>query len=361
MKPTFKSSVLSLVLSAIAFGALGCEEDLDLFSEVKTLRVLGVRTDSSYTAPGSTRDLEMLLYDGAPRAIQSDGTYRPVQVVWIEGCVNPPGDLYYLCYPALHAVTNFVSDEDLRTEQVAPGVPMGFGLNYRASIPDDIISSKPTDPDVIYPYGVSFVFFAACGGELRKLPSADVMEDFPLGCFRPGTDERLGSDDFLYGYFPIYAFETLENRNPVIDGIAFGPGASGALCSDTEPCSESEVCSRAGYCIARVPHCTEDKEEDCPEIYVKPLVDKSSIEPAAMAMVSEEEAPLENTWVMYHSSAGTWKAGSQMIHDPDVGFRSDYEGFWRAPKSGDREVRVWAVVRDNRGGVNWIWRDVWVD
>jgi len=361
MKPLYEFALSTCLLSAFTLGSLGCDADLDLASEVKTMRVLGVRTDSSYAPPGETRDLEMLLYDGAPDAVLPDGTHRPVQVVWMQGCVNPPGDFYYLCYPTLHAVADFLTDEDLRNEQVPSGVPMGFGTTYRAMIPDDIISSRPQNPDVVHPYGLAYVFFAACGGELRKLADADPREDFPLGCFRPGTDERLGTEDFLHGYFPIYAFESLRNRNPVIEGIQLGPGASGRPCSESAPCPDSEVCSSAGYCIGRVPHCPKDDEEDCPEIFVKPLVDEDSIEPAVMAMVSEQEAPLENTWVMYHSSAGTWKAGSQMIHDPDVGFRSEYEGFWRAPKTGNREVRVWAVVRDNRGGVSWIWRDIWVD
>jgi hypothetical protein len=105
----------------------------------------------------------------------------------------------------------------------------------------------------------------------------------------------------------------------------------------------------------------QEDEEDCPGIQFKPLVEASTLERATMAKVPEQDAPIENTWVMYHSTAGSWKAGSRMIHDPDMGFQSDYEGYWRAPKTGDREVRVWAVVRDNRGGVSWVHRDVWVE
>jgi hypothetical protein len=337
------------------------EQDLDVFSEVKTLRVLGVRADLPYASPGERPNLEMLLHDGAPGALQPDGTARQVRVVWVEGCVNPPGDMYYLCYPALHAVMDHVSDEDLAFSRVPEGVPVGFGLNYRATIPADVISSKPGDPELVYPYGLSYVFFAACAGDLRKLPEADRTGDFPLGCFRTGSSERLGEQDFLYGYFPIYAFETLRNANPEVAGVLFGPGATGAPCTDSGTCAAGEVCSKAGYCIATVPRCVQEDEEDCPGIQFKPVVEASTLERATMAKVSEQDAPLENTWVMYHSTAGSWKAGSRMIHDPDMGFQSDYEGYWRAPRTGDREVRVWAVVRDNRGGVSWVHRDVWVE
>jgi hypothetical protein len=220
---------------------------------------------------------------------------------------------------------------------------------------------RPQNPDIVHAYGLSYVWFAACGGELRKLPDADPMEDFPLGCFRPGTDERLGSDDFLYGYYPIYAFESLRNQNPRIDGVQFDRGTSGAVCSDASSCEEGEVCGAEGYCIATVPHCTADDEEECPGYYFKPEVAQESAERAEMATISSDDAPLENLWVAYYSSAGSWKAESKMIHDPDLGFKSEFEGRWRAPKTGQREVRLWAVVHDNRGGVSWVWRDIWVE
>jgi len=345
----------------LSLGASACSEDLDTAAEIKTLRVLGVSADTPYASPGSNPELEMLLHDGAPGAVRSDGTRRPVQVVWIEGCVNPPGDLYYLCYPALHYVTDLVTDDDLRNEQVPAGVPIGFGTHLAATIPSDIISGRPQADDIVHPYGLSYVWFAACGGELRKLPDANPNEDFPLGCFRPGTNERLGSNDFDYGYFPIYAFESLRNANPQIDGVQFDQGASGAACDDVADCEAGEVCGKDGYCIATVPHCTEDDETKCPGYYFKPEVPRSAAERAEMATVKSEDAPLENLWVSYYSTAGTWKAESKMIHDPDVGYQSEFESRWRAPKSGQREVRLYAVVRDNRGGVSWVWRDIWVE
>jgi hypothetical protein len=142
--------------------------------------------------------------------------------------------------------------------------------------------------------------------------------------------------------------------------VIFGPGASGEPCSETDPCPSGEVCSRAGFCIGKVMRCQEDDRDDCPGIQLRPIVDDSKFEKAVMPKVSEQDAPRENVWVTYHSSAGSWKAGSQMIHDPDVGFNASYQGYWRAP-STSQEVRVWGVVRDNRGGVAWVWRDVWVD
>lgn len=352
--------VLAAFLFLPLMATFGCDgNSLDPFSEVKTLRVLGVRADVPYAAPGDKPRLDMLLQDGSPDALQPDGSPRDVQVLWIEGCINPPGDMYYLCNPALHAVTDLVSDEDLALRQIPPGLPMGFGSAYEATIPSDTITSRPRDPELIHPYGLAYVFFAACGGELRKLPNADPM-DFPLGCFRPGTNEQLDSRDFLVGYFPIYVFDELRNQNPSIDGVIFGPGASGEPCSETAPCSSGEVCSRAGFCIGKVKRCEEDDRDDCPGIQFKPIVDDSKFEKAVMAKVSEQDAPLENVWVMYHSTAGSWKAGSQMIHDPDIGFNASYQGYWRAP-STSQEVRVWGVVRDNRGGVTWVWRDIWVD
>ena len=45
-------------------------------------------------------------------------------------------------------------------------------------------------------------------------------------------------------------------------------------------------------------------------------------------------------------------------HDGDLGW-IEHQTAWRAPREPG-EVRLWAVVRDNRGGVTWTHEDVLV-
>ncbi len=51
---------------------------------------------------------------------------------------------------------------------------------------------------------------------------------------------------------------------------------------------------------------------------------------------------------------------AKIINDPHSGWSDDTAGKWRANTESNREVRLWAVVRDNRNGVAWAWRDVWI-
>jgi hypothetical protein len=52
------------------------------------------------------------------------------------------------------------------------------------------------------------------------------------------------------------------------------------------------------------------------------------------------------------------EADARFAHDGDLGWR-DHRTVWRAPRAPG-EVRLWAVVRDNRGGVSWAFEDVLV-
>lgn len=349
------AAALSLVFAA------GCGDELSRPSELTTLRVLGVRADTPFSPPASRPVLDMLLYDGAPGAVLPDGTKRDVQVVWLEGCINPPGDVYYTCYPVLNAVTSYLSDDDLAAQVAPPGLPVGYGLSYRATLPDDIISSRPRGVGVVHPYGTSFVFFAACGGDLRKRTDADPVLDFPLGCYRPGTDELLGSEDFLYGYFPLYSFEDLVNQNPLVPGVAFaGKQFEGTACLADADCPAGEGCGLESTCLPVVSSCTAGSSDDCPEYTFRPLVDQSSVERAVTASVPDDQAPPENVWVTYYSNAGDWAADGIVINDPSQGFRDDFDGKWRVHQVASGQVRLWAVVRDNREGVSWIWQDVLV-
>lgn len=351
----------ALVALSSALLLAGCGEPLSPPSEVNTLRVLGVRADTPFSPPGSRPDLDMLVYDGAPGAVLPDGSRRQVQVVWIEGCVNPPGDVYYACYPVLNIVASYLTDAALAAQTAPPGLPVGFGTSYQATLPDDIISSRRLGAGVVHPYGTSFVFFAACGGELRKRGDADPMKDFPLGCYRPGSDELLGATDFLYGYFPLYSFETLKNNNPSVAGVAFdGKQFQGGSCTADQDCAPGEACGLDATCIPVVASCSAKKADDCPEHVLRPLVDSSSVEAAVTASVPDDKAPSENLWVTYYSDAGSWVADGFVINDPSQGYRNDFDGKWRAHRVGPGQVRLWAVVRDNREGVSWVWQDVQV-
>ena len=85
-----------------------------------------------------------------------------------------------------------IPDEDLRAGKAPPELDglAGFGDTFQARIPADLIAKHPPSPGAVLPYGISFVHFAACGGELRRAPEG---EAFPLRCVDPTSGVALGA------------------------------------------------------------------------------------------------------------------------------------------------------------------------
>jgi hypothetical protein len=347
----------SLVGLFVLAGLVGCAEETDRPSQIDSLRVLAVRSESPFASPGARPTLEMLTYDGSPRAP------RPIRTLWIGGCLNPEGDLYYNCYPALHRTLAAVTDADLLAEQVPAGVPggsLGFGTTFQAVIPGDAITSRPQGPGVVSPYGVLFLFYAACAGELRHVPGANPATDSPIGCYPTGGGPALGQDDFEFGYYPIYVYETLVNHNPVISSLGFGVPSSGAACAADIGCGPDQICGTEGVCIPAVAACSAKEAKDCPGFPLGPSVDRASAELAVSALIPESRAPAETLWVSYYSTVGLFDKDTRLVNEPNAGWSSSYEGVWRPQVGGGREVSLFAVVRDNRGGVAWARQNVWV-
>jgi hypothetical protein len=355
--PLGKSAILALFASLA-----GCGEEADRPSDVHTLRVLAVRSETPFAKPGATAELSMLAFDGSPRARRADGTPRATSTLWIGGCVNPAGDNYAACMPYLHQVVSQLGDENLATGGVPSDTPagiVGWGQNFTAQIPADIIASRQVASSVVYPYGVEMLFFAHCGGMLRRLSVP--ATSFPLGCFDAETGAELGRDDFDYGFFPLFVYESLDNQNPILKSVSFEDNPLGARCSETEPCSSGFHCGSSGVCIPVVVRCKQADAKDCPSYTLSIEVPRASVERAATAHVTEADALAESLWVSYFANAGSFEQDARIINDPHSGWGEGIDGKWRARVANSQQVRLWAVVRDDRNGVAWDWRDLWVE
>jgi hypothetical protein len=345
-------------------GAVGCGEPSERPSEVNTLRVLAVRSDSPFAKPGSRASLSMLAFDGSPRAKLADGSPRETSTLWIGGCTNPPGDTYSGCLPFLQAIAEQFGEGPISAGTQPPTLPagtVGWGENFEIQVPNDIISSRPHAPGVVYPYGIEMAFFAYCGGNLRRLNSGS--KAFPFGCFDSETGEELGRDDFEYGFFPVFSYESLVNSNPVIASVEFDGKAvdDKTSCSDASPCALGYHCAKLGVCIPTIGRCTQSKKDDCDDHLLTVTVPRESVESAVVAHVAASEAPPETLWVSYYATAGSFEQDSRIINDPHSGFSDDTSGKWRANTATSQEVRLWLVVRDNRNGVVWAEQTVWVE
>lgn len=310
------------LLAAVLAGAAGCGEDFEPANELHSLRVLAVRASNPYPKPGETITLQMLWTDG--RVTEQP----PVHIAWIGGCFNPAGDLYYGCYPQLASLL-----------AAAPSDPnaakyLGQGDSFDLSIPEDIVTSHPP-AEGVDPYGVAFVFFALCKGTLG--PVQDSASGLPIGCF-DSAGTRLGPDDFVPGFLALYSYPDQTNRNPTIVSLNF----------EGQPMTEQPV---------HVPRCQTD---DCPKYDLRVVVDPASVEPDPGVVDPQGQPLTEQMWVNYYITGGELSSGAKLVNDATKGFNTDTSTEYEAPREAG-QVRVYAVVHDNRGGVEWIERVIMVD
>lgn len=343
--PAFLVSVLTLLLA-------GCGPKFDPPSELHSLRVLAVQKDVPYAQPGDTVNLQMLWHDASPLAP------RPVQVAWSAPCINPAGDLYYGCFADPALFSGMVTlDQDT----------VSFVM------PTNIISMRPEVAQSNNArYGLAYLFFAVCAGELSFL-SNGAVGSFPIGC-KDAAGTLLGSDDFVAGYTSVYSFESFSNHNPVmtglsIDGVAFAaPAEPGGGAGDVGACVGEACRAQAGSTLAAdfdcalpgqaarcIPTCADDGDSACPAHRLLPLIDKQDPNNQDQDDVSAQLLGRnvgEQMWINYYTDAGGFKSAVRLLNDATSGWNDNFGTEFYAPQAPG-PFRIWAVAHDNRGGVAW--------
>jgi len=294
-------------------------------------------------------NLQMLWQDASPLA----GAERPIQIAWSPGCFNPPGDLYYACFADRNLFGGMAPLDPAHPERTS------------VEIPKNIISEKGpvTDGSKNPAYGLTYVFFAACAGELALLPPSGDSAAFPIGC-KDSSGKLLGADDFVAGYSSIYSFEGFSNNNPLIEGFEFRgtPLAGGRFCladdclslDGSEPAMDID-CDDPESSALCVPACAEDGDTSCPAYAFRPTIDKNN--PANqdqddVSVVSLGRDVGEQMWINYYTDAGAFKSAVRLLNDATNGWNDNYGTEFYAPKKTG-PLRIWAVAHDNRGGTAW--------
>ena len=393
MRPLRVATLLAGSLLAALGGAFaGCGSAFVPQSQIESLRVLAVKLDTPYAKPGASVHLDMLYYDGSRRAFDPSGKrIRAVNVLWIGGCDDPIGDLYYACFPVL--ARQFASASALAAgasggppgggsggaggagggvggtsplKRVMCGASppvlqtktLGLGSGFTMDIPADIITRRPPPSPTDTPYGLSYAFFAACGGYLG--PAAANGDEagggLPIGCYDCATDEALGPDDFVIGYTPVYAYDMLTDTNPIVSGGTFDGALQDKTCD--QGCPAGTACGSSGLCLPLVPHCTSQKLADCASFDIKPTIDQKSVEKDTAAPPINGRVPDKVIWVAYFATNGSVDQQLRLVNDATMGWNEDYGTSWSPPGGTAGETRIWAIVHDNRGGANWWWQDV---
>jgi hypothetical protein len=301
----------------------GCSSDLPPANLVDSVRILATRADPPYAKPGESVTLQVLAVDG-----RADRT-RPMRVFWLPAaCMNPGGDDYFGCYPAM-------------AKKFAPGTDLSNVLaasdRWTFTMPADAIATAVPHPGAPDPYGIAFAFVIACAGHVEYVPVDTATRSpltTPFGCF-DDAHNLLGTDDFVFAFTRVYAFADRRNANPVIDHLAFG-GAT--------------VDPVAGIVVD---HCTASDETHCQKTRLDTVVPDSSweVDPGALDATGGEAH--EAIWADYYVTGGRFDDDSVVLFDAHSGRVQSASDGYAAPLSRGPQT-LWAVVHDTRGGVSWI-------
>lgn len=338
---------------------LSCAEEFAPPSEVTSLRVLAVAPEPASGVPGEEVELSMLLHDGRVRGAARGEEPPPAQVVWIAGCHNPPSRQFFGCYELFERLASEFADSEDELPPVAP-VPglLGFGDKFAFTVPSDILESAPRlETDPIH-FGVSYVFFAACAGELRLVPRA--RGGLPLGCFDRDSGAELGAQDYVEGFTTVFTYEGATNRSPSIDALRFaGTELPERACEQDADCDELDAvgfsrfaCGTGQRCVPVVKRCNPDREDRCPEFEVFPIIDPESIEPDPGA-ADDGLIPGEIVWLNFYADAGRFSSDTRLVNDRETGFVHNHGSRWRPLSSQAGSVQLFTTLHDNRGGASW--------
>jgi len=349
-------------VSLTLWAFVACGPELSPVSKIDTLRILALRKSAPYATPGEVVDLE-LLWEGA----------KPDEVERFFGfwCVNPPGNLYGQC------LTN------------VPTVPPSVAFNqdkFSIQIPEDIIR-EPAPGSGEAAYGTAFVFYAVCRGHLTfngRPIDPDAGQGGLAGSGQGGVagsssggtpagtggngpgpivglpdcvddeGEPVGSAGLVIGYSQIFAYDGYKNENPIIDGFEINGTKVAVDCLNSECIGKPYEPSDARGCTPDLPcfsTCASTINTDCEANHLRPLVDRASAERDLVALDTFGTDIGESLWVSYFTDQGSFNGELRLINDATTGWIEDYKTDYYAPKEPG-PVALWAVVRDNRGGVS---------
>lgn len=296
-----KSSFAYSLAASVAWCLSGCSE-FDPAARVNDLRVLAVKADAPYASPGQSVHLEALAVDPAA---------RPLTWGWAL-CVNPAGNTAPNCLQAIDPATVVVEESKSTFDFTMPG---------------DIVTSLPPDGSARASVGVAV---ATCPGDLTMQAGT-----VPFRCTDRATGRVLETHEYVVGVKRIFARATDKNENPVIEGITWD-GVDWPANETKEVVACDEEGNDYGACTQKEQH------------VIRVGVPAASVE---SGVDSFGAAFTEQVVVQFYASEGIFEYDSRLASDPWTG--------WVARRAAaGRDVSMWFVVRDDRGGVTWTERTV---
>jgi hypothetical protein len=338
----------------VAIGALGfsscAPSGFQDEKVIQSVRILASIADTPYARPGSTVKLQVLAYDG--RATKPE----PMTISWLPFvCKNPLNDAYYGCFQQFADAARGGGAADGGAEAAggtpgreggAGGLQTGIdltpllskGASFQFVMPSDAVATHDTLAGAPFPYGLAILFNIACAGHIEFVPlDPGNVQSPPIGCF-DAQHNRLGPDDYVFGFTRVFAYDQLTNANPVIESIDVDGQPVRTNSDGTWP-----PISKA-RCVG-----------NCPKVHIGPIVPPSSQEMNPGERDVNGNVLKESIWAAFFSTVGSWDDGVRLLYDSNngsVGGPTVTDNQFRPP-SDPGDGFLWIVVHDNRGGAAW--------
>ena len=308
-----KLIIFSLFLGLL--NTLGCAPDFDPASRVVTFRVLGQEANTPFAKPGETVEITSLSYD--PQG-------RTVNWAW-AACVNPSASTVQGCLDTIAEQTSVSG----RSPILAQGAELD---TFSYTVPEDVLSSLP---ESARPTALVGVLSVACPGDLSSEAGPN---NLPFTCKEHGTGRTMELEEYVIGLKRIQVRSSDRNQNPSIEQVTF----------DGEDWPETTV--------KTVSACDSEKND------YKPCADASkhtiAVRPTAASVESGKTefgvSFTEQVIVEYYATEGIFEYEIKIAADPETGWAA------RRAASG-KDLTLWMVVHDDRGGATWVERHVHVE
>jgi hypothetical protein len=324
----------AFIALAAGIGAAACSEpDFDPASRVASVRLLASQADAPFARPGEPVHVQVLAADGRAGPVAA-----PMRVFWLPApCVNPAGDDYFACFDAY--------DVSRAGGGAGPGgIPLVAGADatpflvdgpaFSFAMPSDAIASHATPLGAVAPYGIAFAFVVACAGHVALVPrDAANVQSSPFACF-DAANAPVPPSDFAVGFASVFAYESLRNANPAIDGVTFGG---------------RPVDAAAGVSPRR---CTSATLADCPKTALDAVVPDGSDEASPLDLDAHGAPLREQIWVDYYATSGKLADDGRVLYDPVRGKLAEATTYQSPQQTATGTL--WVVVHDNRGGASWL-------
>lgn len=299
------------VLGFAGLAPIACGAEFEPASRVNDFRLIAVRADKPFAAPGERVELTTLSHEPFG---------RPITWGWAT-CVKPRATTANACLA--------------KAAEDGKSLAMGQGMStFATTIPADVLDGVPPDAAANVLVGIVTV---GCPGALTvRDPRTIAQGELPFWCVDANTAEVLTFDRYVVSVKRIAVRHTERNQNPALAGVTY----------DGLPWAEGEVKEVTG--------CRNSPEiaiADCDggekhELAV--VVPPESVESGT----SEAGVPFtEDLVVQYYGEDGLFEFDGRTGASPRT--------TWAARNSAvGKDLTLWFVVRENRGGVTWTTRKV---